>query len=163
MRFVASFCQRVPYASWILLALLMGLIAISREWQTAYFEPSLRFNLRVTTGTCLLICLCFQWVLLVGRVTRKNVNTRKVLITHRWVGVATTYLFALHAVRFGYVWMTSLSAVLFLVALTGVLNRDVLRFRKNWIYLLWLACHIGLSAALMPLVAVHIWVALAYQ
>ncbi len=163
MRFIASFYHRVPYAFLILLALSLGFLVVSREWQTAYFDPLHRFSLRVVTGSLLLCCLCSQWILFAARVTRRSKNARQTLISHKWVGVAITYLFALHAVRFGHVWMTSLSGVLFLVALTGVLNRDVLRFQQNWLYLLWLVCHIGLSAALMPLVAVHIWVALAYQ
>ena len=74
-----------------------------------------------------------------------------------------TYLFALHAVRMGHTWMTLLSVVFFLIALTGVLNREVLRYRQNWIYLVWLSAHIGLSAMMVPLVALHVWVALAYQ
>ena len=107
--------------------------------------------------------LCYQWILFFKRVLRDNKNARRVLINHRWVGVGMTYLFALHAVRMGHTWMTLLSVVFFLIALTGVLNREVLRYRQNWIYLVWLSAHIGLSAMMAPLVALHVWVALAYQ
>ena len=44
-----------------------------------------------------------------------------------------------------------------------MLNREVLGYRSNLLYLIWLALHIGLSAAMVPLITVHIWVALAYQ
>ncbi|WP_294222314.1 hypothetical protein [uncultured Shimia sp.] len=126
-------------------------------------EPLTGFVQQVVTGALLLSLLSYQWVLFFKRVTKDNRNARQVVVRHRWVGTAATLLFALHAVRFGHVWMSTLSAVVFLVALTGVLNREVLRYRSHTIYLVWLLAHIGLSAALVPLVAVHIWVALAYQ
>ena len=74
------------------------------------------------------------------------------------LGVATPTLASL-----GYFWMTALSLCFFLLALTGVLTRQVLGFRQNWLYLLWLTVHIGLAAAMIPLIAVHVWVALAFE
>ncbi len=163
MRFLKATWQRTPYVPLILFAVVFAGVPLSSEIKSVLAQPLTGFAQQVVTGTLLLGLLGYQWVLFFLRVTKDNRNARKVLVRHRWVGAAATLLFALHAVRFGHVWMSTLSAVVFLIALTGVLNREVLRYRSNVIYLLWLVVHIGLSAALVPLVVVHIWVALAYQ
>ena len=72
-------------------------------------------------------------------------------------------LFALHAVRFGYGWTHILSVVFLLCAASGLMNREVVRYRSQATYNFWFWCHIALASALLPLIAVHIWVALAYQ
>ncbi|SMP23873.1 hypothetical protein [Shimia sagamensis] len=163
MRVLISTWQRAPYVLIILIALGLGMILLSSEAKSVLAKPLTGFSQQVATGLLLLGLLGYQWVLFFKRVTKDNRNARQAVVRHRWVGTAATLLFAIHAVRFGHVWMSTLSAVVFLVALTGVLNREVLRYRSNMIYLVWLLVHIGLSAALVPLVAVHIWVALAYQ
>ena len=101
----------------------------------------------------LLICLGLQWMLFAKRVLRSNRNIRLHQKLHRWCGVTATLLFAAHAVRMGHLWMSGLSIVFFLVALTGVLNREVLGYRSNLLYLIWLGSHIALSATLCPLIA----------
>ncbi|WP_412554464.1 hypothetical protein [Shimia sp. MIT1388] len=163
MRFLRATWQRTPYVPLILFAVVFAGVVLSSEAKSVLAHPLTGFAQQVITGTLLLALFGYQWVLFFKRVTKDNRDARKVLGRHRWVGAAATLLFALHAVRFGHVWMSTLSVVVFLIALTGVLNREVLRYRSNAIYLIWLVTHIGLSAALVPLVAVHIWVALAYQ
>ena len=147
----------------ILFAVVLAGVVLSFEVKPILMYPLTGFAQQMTTGSLLLGLFGYQWVLFFKRVTRDNRDARKVLVRHRWLGAAATLLFALHAVRFGHVWMSTLSVVVFLIALTGVLNCEVLRYRSNAIYLIWLVTHIGRSAALVPLVAVHIWVALAYQ
>ncbi len=163
MRNVIATLQRSPYVLLILLAVSLGAGMLLLDLKVGFSLGLNGFAQQVATGVLLLILLSYQWLLFLKRVSRDSRNARKTLVRHRWVGVVITVLFAIHAVRFGYVWMSTLSAVVFLVALTGVLNREVMRYRSNSVYLIWLMCHIGLSAALVPLVAVHIWVALAYQ
>ncbi|KPA22687.1 hypothetical protein shim_09740 [Shimia sp. SK013] len=163
MRVLMATARRAPYAALILMALSLAMLVIMQEWQTGALVVLSGFEFQVLTGSLMVTGLCYQWVLFFKKLLRDNRNARAILVSHRWVGVGMTYLFALHAVRMGHTWMTVLSAVFFLIAVTGVLNREVLRYRQNWIYLTWLACHIGLSAMLVPLLGVHIWVALAYQ
>ncbi|WP_270730606.1 hypothetical protein [Shimia sp. Alg240-R146] len=163
MRVLMATARRAPYAALILMALTLATVVILQEWQTGALGILSGFEFQIVSGSLLVTGLCYQWVLFFKRVTRDTRNARSVLVSHRWVGVGMTYLFALHAVRLGHTWMTVLSLVFFLIAVTGVLNREVLRYRQNWIYLVWLAVHIGLSAMLLPLLGVHIWVALAYQ
>jgi len=163
MRVLIQTARRAPYAALILMAVSLAALVISQEWQTGSLVALSGFEFQVVTGSLLVTGLCYQWILFFKRVLRDNKNARRVLVNHRWVGVGMTYLFALHAVRMGHTWMTLLSVVFFLIALTGVFNREVLRYRQNWIYLVWLSAHIGLSSMMVPLVALHVWVALVYQ
>jgi hypothetical protein len=155
--------RRVPYAGGILFSLICVQAALLGMVNLPLRLNLPRFDVQVVTGCALLACLSVQWVLFAKRVLRQNRNMRQHLVLHRWSGVTVTLLFAAHAIRMGHLWMSLLTVVFFLVALTGVLNREVLGYRSNLIYLIWLTCHIGLSAALWPLIGVHIWVALAYQ
>jgi len=163
MRTVLTTFRRVPYAGAVFLGLAVVVAALSVEVTALELQPFARLSFQVVTGALLLTCLSYQWVLFAKRALKDARGMRSHVKMHRWVGVSATLLFAVHAVRVGHVWMSLLSAVFFLVALTGVLNREVLGYRSNLLYLIWLALHIGLSAAMVPLIAVHIWVALAYQ
>jgi hypothetical protein len=154
--------RRAPHASMVFLALM--LIALTfLDAGVDWFALRGTFTWQVVSGSLLLTLLIFQWVLFFKRSLNGVVITGQDVKHHRWVGVAATYVFALHAVRLGHAWMTGLSILFFLLALTGVLNRQVLGYRQNWLYLLWLITHIGISAAMIPLIGVHIWVALAYE
>lgn len=154
--------RNAPFAPFIFLALL--LIALTFLDATAdWFALRGTLTWQIVSGSLLLTLLIYQWVLFFKRSLQSATLASSDLSQHRWVGVAATYVFALHAVRLGHVWMTRLSILFFLLALTGVLNRQVLGYRQNWLYLLWLAAHIGISAAMIPLIGVHIWVALAYE
>ena len=154
--------RRTPYAPFIFLALL--LIALTfLDFSADWFSVRGTFTWQVVSGSLLLTLLIFQWVLFFKRGFPKLGLVSSDLSQHRWVGVAATYVFALHAVRLGHAWMTGLSGLFFLLALTGVLNRQVIGYRQNWLYLLWLVAHIGISAAMVPLIGVHVWVALAYE
>ncbi len=119
------------------------------------------FLWQVITGFLLAALLVYQWVLLYVRVFGGNV--RRFYQAHRWVGVICTILFALHAFSFGYGWTNTLAIVFCLSAVTGLLNREIFSYRSVWMYKLWYWSHITLSINLIPLVAVHIWVALAYE
>ena len=163
MQTVIHHIRRVPYAGGIILALILVIPALAGQMALPLRLKLPSFGFQVVTGVALLICLGLQWILFAKRVLRSNRNIRLHQKLHRWCGVTATLLFAAHAVRMGHLWMSGLSIVFFLVALTGVLNCEVLGYRSNLLYLIWLGSHIALSAALWPLIAVHIWVALAYQ
>jgi hypothetical protein len=115
----------------------------------------------VVTGISLLSALGFQWYLLRKRWLKTM--TRFDLVMHRWIGVLATFFFALHAARVGHSWMIVLTIVFVLTALTGLMNKEVMKYPQRWMYLLWLGLHISLSTIMLPMIAVHVWVALAYQ
>ena len=159
---VATVRQR-PYVIAGLLALALvglALAQVTRGWLT---PEQVNFWWQSVTGTALLTAMVYQWVVFFQRLTGQSSNARTHYLAHRWVGVGATFLFALHAVRLGHMWMTALAVLFVLVAVTGLLNREIIKYPKQWMYLVWLGTHTLLSAMMVPLIAVHVWVALAYQ
>jgi hypothetical protein len=153
--------RKNPYVGWGIMAILLALIAIFTRVQNLLVPVPNEFAWLCVTGLFLLSTLGFQWYLLRRRWLKTM--TRFDLVLHRWIGVGAMFMFALHAARIGHSWMIVLTVVFVLTALTGILNKEVLRFRERWMYLVWLTIHVSLSTLLMPMIAVHIWVALAYQ
>lgn len=142
------------------LSLIVALFAAGTAFQPVPWGGSLPWQ--IWTGAALLTAIAYQWVLLFTR-DGTAARHRRHYTAHRWVGVVTTLLFAVHAVRFGHGWTTALALTFIAVAATGLLNREVIPYRARWIYNLWLWVHIALASALVPLIAVHVWVALSYQ
>lgn len=149
------------YAVLGLIALGAAAFSLAFQLQNRFVPSDLKFLWQTISGSVLLGLMGFQWYLMRKRWTGKI--SRADLVSHRWVGVVVTFLFALHAARIGHTWMVGLTIVFFLTALTGVLNKEVIRFSERWMYLLWLTVHVSLSVILVPLIAIHIWVAMAYQ
>lgn len=118
---------------------------------------------QVSTGIVLLALLLFQWALFYHRLTRNAAATRRHHVLHKYSGLAVVVVFALHAARTGYGWTLLLFFAFVAVVVTGLLNREIMRYRKEWLYQVWLWLHISLSAVLMPLVMIHAIVALAYE
>lgn len=151
--------RKVRYLGWGIVAVVLALLAMA-------LGPDLiarSFPWQVVTGTALLVCMLYQWMIFIQRFTQTTTNARQHYLAHRWVGVAATLLFAAHAVRPGEMWMTAVAILFIALAVTGLLNREVVKYKKQWMYFAWLGLHMMLSAMLLPLVAVHIWAALAYQ
>jgi len=152
------------YAVWggVLLCLGLGLLMVHHRdlvagWQSNWFVW------QVVTGLILTAMLIYQWALMAARLAQNAPASRRHHHWHRFVGVGMTVLFILHAVRFGYYWTSALAIVFLLNGLTGLLNKEVIRYRSRGNYLAWYGLHIGLSAILMPLTALHIWVALMFE
>lgn len=160
MRQVIQQLARLRYAAIGAVALVVAGIATLLKAQDPPFLPEFGFTWQVITGLLLLGLLLHQFWMMrvrwVGKLTRLD------LVIHRWAGVLAVILFALHAVRVGHVWMTAVTFVFFLVVLSGVFNKEVLQFKRRESYLVWLIIHICASVAIVPLVAIHVWVALAY-
>jgi hypothetical protein len=161
MNTVADSLRKNPYFSWGLIALVLAVFAIVSNVQLLLLPAARSFLWLCTTGVLLLSALAFQWYLLRKRWLKAM--TRFDLVMHRWIGVLATFLFALHASRVGHSWMIILTIVFVLTALTGLLNKEVVRFPARWMYLTWLALHVSMSTIMVPMIAVHVWVALAYQ
>ena len=150
-----------PYALLGIFAVVLVAIGLVTRAQNQLVPAHMQFIWQCGTGLMLLTAVGYQWWLMrkrwIGTMTRFDI------VTHRWTGVLATFLFALHATRIGHTWMLATTIVFILIALTGVLNKEILHLKERWMYLLWLTLHISLSVIFAPLVAVHIWVALAYQ
>lgn len=161
MSFRLKNIRKDTYAYLGLSALVVVGITLFTHVQNIAIPARLRFTWQVFTGLLLLTTIGYQWFLMRKRWIKSA--DRSDLVSHRWVGVFATFLFATHAARVGHTWMLMLTAVFVAVALTGVLNKQILGFRTRWAYLMWFTVHVGMSAILAPMIAVHIWVALAYQ
>lgn len=155
--------RRRPYVFLGLMGLgiTLAVLTLGGAMQSVGLTGSLTWQ--VTTGALLLTGMIYQWLLLFAREEGDAAKVRRHYAAHRWVGVAMTLLFAAHAVRFGHAWTSAVAWTFLAVAATGLLNREVIRYRSRWLYLLWLWVHIALAAALVPLIAFHVWIALTYQ
>lgn len=107
--------------------------------------------------------MVYQWVLLLARLTGRQSDVVRHTGWHKIAGVALIVLFALHVRRIGYMWTSAITIVFLANGVVGVLNRETLRFKSPGLQTLWLWAHTCLSAMLMPLIALHIWVALVYE
>ncbi len=156
-----AIAKRRPYIIYGFISLVFILLMLSTGVVINSVPSQQLFLWQVVTGTLLLLTLMYQWVLLFLRLFNKQSPAH--YKAHRWLGVACATLFALHAVSFGYGWTNTLAVVFILSALTGLLNREIVGYRKPVLYKLWYWSHVTLSVNLAPLTAVHIWVALVYE
>lgn len=153
-----------PYF-WIgLLALtLISAGSYTDTYARAQLPEAAHFWWSVSTGTALVACIGYQWLLLLTRLAGKKREARDQYHRHRLVGTASVCLFLLHAGAIGYALLTVLPLVYLAIAITGLLNSEVLPLRRPWMRRCWGYVHIGLSGLLMPLVAFHVWAALAFK
>ena len=163
MNAVIATMRKSPYVLVGTFGLILALSARLNQLRGVLVPADPDFIWQIVTGAPLAAAMGYQWVLFIQRMTGFSANPRLHYVAHRWVGVFATLLFALHGVRFGYYWMTALAVVFFLTALSGLFNREVVRYSKPWIFQTWLVLHIAFSSVMVPLIVVHVWVALAYQ
>ena len=156
--------RRQPYfgfalfgCAFLFLALVFGLqeMSVPNHW---------RFSWQVITGGLLAGAIVYQWILFLQRIIRAAPSIqRRYYNNHRLVGSASFLLFALHAISFGHM-LTNALAILFVAcAITGLMNREIMNYKRQWVYQIWFAAHVGFSALLAPLMVAHIWVALAFE
>lgn len=155
--------RRQPYLVVGLVVLIVLLAALIEGVRKVVVPAEPGFWWQVGSGTTLTAALAYQWLLLYLRMTRQTRHLRRMYQTHRWVGVACAISFIAHAAPSGSIWMNMLSGLFFLTALTGLMNREIVRYTKDWHYKLWFWSHVSISAAMVPMIALHIWVALAYE
>lgn len=143
------------------LGLLIGYVVGFRLHAVLPAQASFAYS--VVTGLTLLGCILYQWSLFFARLTRQAAASRHHYKTHRYVGAAAIVLFAFHAGGFGYALVTVMALAFAIVAVTGLFNKEVLLLRRPWLRTGWDFAHIGLSGILLPLIALHIWAALAFK
>jgi predicted ferric reductase len=118
---------------------------------------------RYGSGAVLLALFAYQWMLFFARRSDDIALIRKRYRLHKYVGVAMLFLFVAHAGTLGYGVMTAIGAGLVVIAATGLLNAEVLFLSPDALRRARLFIHFAVSAALVPLVILHIWTALAYK
>jgi hypothetical protein len=118
---------------------------------------------QVTTGTLTLTVVLFQWVLMIARIANLNVSQIRQLGLHKWAGVAFVALLLLHVESAGFRWTAALFWQSVLVIGIGIMNRETTGFRNPLHHRIWTAFHITTAGLLMPMIALHIWIALAFK
>jgi hypothetical protein len=156
--------RSTPHALAVLLALAAALLILGAGLAPgAHLGAGGGFAWQVATGLGLSATIGWQWLLLVARLTALADAVLRHHRLHRHVGAASLALFAIHALGFGYAWTSALSLVFLALGLSGLLNREVLRYRNRALHAVWLFVHVALATALVPLALVHAWVALIYE
>lgn len=156
-----NFSIRTPKPAYFRLglgALALGLLSVS-----GLPLPDHALTWQVITGAAMAGLMIYQWVLLLARLTGRQSDVIRHTAWHKIAGVALILLFALHVPRFGYMWTSIITLVFLANAVVGVMNRETLRIKHPRFQTMWLWLHTCLSAMLMPLVALHIWIALIYE
>lgn len=157
-----AFFARHPYVIYGVLFSLFALTLPLLTWQVHVLPKQITFQWKVVSGLVLLLLTGYQWMLLISRVRQNAVQTRKHYRFHRWVGVGSLLLFAAHVGYFGYLWTSALAIIYLACAMTGLLNRELIRFKSDRSYQIWFFIHSVLAALMAPIVVAHIWIALAY-
>ncbi len=155
--------KKQPYLILGGFTVVLALLALFELIQGVLSPATPEFLWQWITGSLLVIALTYQWYLFYLRQTQRTQHARFHYLAHRWVGVTATGVFALHAISAGHMWTSALAIVFVLTAITGILNREIIPYPQRWMYLVWFWVHMTLSTVMIPLVLIHIWVALLYQ
>jgi hypothetical protein len=121
------------------------------------------WNWQIGAGLALLTIYLHQWRLLWNRWHRQTTNSAQRSREHCILGVVMTALFASHAQQIGYGLTAALSGLFIATAIVGAFSRKTVGSMTKLQLLLWTGLHVALGAMMAPLIAIHIWVALAYQ
>ncbi|UZO81067.1 hypothetical protein NBT05_00995 [Aquimarina sp. ERC-38] len=116
------------------------------------------------SGVVVGIFILFQWLLTLVRVTKKlrkyNLNFTR---WHQWIGAISPVLFYFHALQIGYGYLGLLSYVFFTNMVLGLVNLDVIKSQKNWVFQSWMITHVSLSVVVTFLLFFHIGVVFYYK
>lgn len=116
------------------------------------------------SGLAVFLLIVFQWVLTVTRVV-KPLRKYSVTLTntHKWIGALSPILFYVHVMNFGYGYLALLSYLFFANMLLGVVNLDIIKSKKNWVFQSWMISHVAFSVVITFLAVFHIGVVFYYK
>ena len=155
--------KRNPYFALGFGAVLLACAAQLLNLNTSLTSLLPRLEWQMVTGIALVAILAFQWSLFVHKQTKNIQAIPRNRTLHKYAGIGFIVIFALHADSVGYAWMMLLSAILAGLIFTGLFNREIVVFRKQWTYKTWLWLHVALAAMLTPFVVMHAVVALIFE
>ena len=155
--------RRNPYFIIGIASVLFTLLSLQLNWNDSLVALLSRLQWQTITGVAMVLVFVFQWTLFLHQ-QRKDVDAiPKSRFYHKYAGVLFVVLFALHAGIPGHTWMMILCAVAAALVLTGLFNREIVLFRRPWVYKIWLWLHVALAALMIPFVLMHILIALAFK
>ncbi|VAW91370.1 hypothetical protein MNBD_GAMMA21-873 [hydrothermal vent metagenome] len=148
---------------------LTGLIVISIVLllTTANYniEPLLSFQkseiYKQLTGYLLFYFIGYQWYFALSR--RKPVSSaQNKLYIHKITGLLMPVLLFIHAMQSGYAYQTLIWGMFITHCIVGVLNPDLLRFKRRSLRFYWFILHIILSIMVSGLLFYHLYVVYYY-
>lgn len=139
---------------------LQAVLGLEWEWLAArQRNPSYKR----WSGLVLTLYIAAQWLLTALRVRQRWRQAKQAYTLHKYLGVLGPLFFYAHAQRFGYAYLLVLSVVYFGTILVGILNQEILTFRKRWFGELWILVHVGFSVLMVLLSGYHIFISFYYS
>lgn len=116
------------------------------------------------SGLAIFLLIVFQWALTFTRVVKKlRKYSVKLTSWHKWIGALSPILFYVHVMNFGYGYLALLSYLFFANMLLGIINLDVIKSKKNWIFQSWMITHVAFSIVITFIAIFHIGVVFYYK
>ena len=144
-------------------ALAVAVVSVALRLPERLPLPVAQLTWQILTGSVLLGLYIFQWRVFLDRWMGRGGRSEAHVVTHRWVGAAMLLLFAVHALKLGYGLSLVLAVVFLANGLVGLMSRREIPLRGPNQVLVWTFVHVALSASLLPLIALHVWVALSFE
>ncbi|HLJ00979.1 MAG TPA: hypothetical protein VKT76_14795 [Bradyrhizobium sp.] len=131
--------------------------------QWAKISATDRHSFSILTGFMLLSAIAWQWRLFFNRNKCAVSNEPFELTAHKWVGSLLFVFLFVHAAGWGASLQSFLTLGMAVVVMTGLFHVKILKLKFPKIGLVWEWVHFGVSAIMLPLMAIHIWAAFAFK
>ncbi len=116
------------------------------------------------SGLAVFLLIVFQWVLTLSRVWKPlKKYSMKLTNIHKWIGALSPILFYVHVMNFGFGYLALLSYLFFANMLLGVVNLDIIKSKKDWVFQSWMISHVAFSVIITFLAVFHIGVVFYYK
>lgn len=150
---------------WAGLFLLAALIAQqSSGWQwTMLTGLQGDKTYKLATGFGLLAFVLHQWRFSVQRAQGEKRNAATMISRHKLFGALIPLAFLSHSQILGYGYLEILSLTLLLAFLSGLFNFQIGQIHTPWYRPVWISAHVGLSMALLLLMAYHVYINYAFK
>ena len=125
--------------------------------------PDRAFAYAALTGAGLVLSLGWQWRLYLARRTGDGRRIRTEFARHRWSGIAPALLLLLHVGGPSASLLSIVAGLLLVSSAAGLVHQKMVALGGRRLRTLWLAVHVGSAALMIPLVALHLWAALAFR
>lgn len=147
---------------------LLGLYTLQYFYPIEFsFLENLQNNsmYRHWSGLVLFLLILHQWLLPIYRVVydMQGETLEKKINFHNWVGVTSPLVFFLHSTKPDYGLLLILTVLFFLNLLFGLLNFIKTKKKHIRLFRFGIAMHILLSAAILLISLLHIWLVFYYN
>ncbi len=116
------------------------------------------------SGLAVFLLIVFQWVLTISRIWKRLWKySAKLTTIHKWIGAFSPILFYIHVMEFGYGYLALLSYLFFANMLLGIINLDVIKSKKDWVFQSWMITHVAFSIIITFISLFHIGVVFYYK